>query len=348
MEKTEEEWEKVKNEFKEWYIDNSNVFKLAKDMYQSLITSLLFDRDEISNPTIESRIKDRSSCISKFERKYLNEYKSGISLTDVKDRLTDLIGIRIICSYEDEIEKVEKIITNNFLIIDKTDKSKNLRETNTFGYNGLHFDVKMSDTRKNLDEYKKIADFPIEIQIRTIIQHAWSSLDHKVIYKKATPIELTRAVDRLAALFEIADSEFIRLRDETKELEKKSEEKIKTSENLESEKKLENEADSKIDYITFNKFLNMKFNARFYFPTTSSLLDEIFRNKDDFNLFTLTQAYEEKNPLVENYKQENSKILSMNPLTQLRHILYGYDRDTYSRLLTDFQRTRFDEYLKNR
>lgn len=344
MEKTAEEWDKVKSEFKEWYIDNSRIFALTRDMYQSLITSLLFDRDVISNPTVESRIKDRSSCIEKFERKYLKEYESEISLENVKSSLTDLIGIRVICSYEDEISEIAKIIRSNFEIIGETDKSKQLKESNKFGYKGLHLDVKMSNDRKKFDEYGKIADFSVEIQIRTIIQHAWSSLDHKVIYKKEIPSELTRAVDRLAALFEIADSEFIRLRDETRRLEKETEQKIKTTEKLEKGNSLSAE-DVTIDYMTFNKFLNMKFKTMFYFSTTSSLLEEIFRCKESFNLMILAKAYDEKNLTIEKYKEDNSRILSMNPLTHLRHILYAYNKEDYKNLLTDFQRSRFEDYL---
>ena len=70
------------------------------------------------------------------------------------------------------------------------------------------------------------------------------------------------------------------------------------------------------------------------------------RCKEGFNLVTLTKAYDDKNVVVEKYKDANSRILSMNPLTQLRHILYAYDREIYKNLLTDFQRNRFEEYLE--
>ena len=78
----------------------------------------------------------------------------------------------------------------------------------------------LSDDRKKLDEYKKISSQSVEIQISSLIQHAWSSLDHKIIYKKEKSPEIQRAIERLAALFEIADSEVIRLRDETIKQEK--------------------------------------------------------------------------------------------------------------------------------
>lgn len=351
MEKTSEEWGKVKEEFKEWYFTNEKKFSLVKNMYQSLLSSLLFDGAEITNPTIEGRVKDRNGCISKFERKYLQNYNSeNISVQDVKKEITDLIGIRIICSYEDEIEKIDEIIQKNLEVLRRTDKTQELKETNEFGYKGLHLDVELKDDRKALDEYKQIAEYPVEIQIRTIIQHAWSSLEHKIIYKKNDATELTRAAKRLAALFEIADSEFIQLREKTRRIVEQSGKMIESTESsIQSSKEtgISDIATTTMDFVTFNKFLNMKFDTNFFFSVTNSFLEEILRIQNDFTLEILLTAYEKENKIVESYKEANDRILSMNPLTQLRHILYGYDKEAYSRLLTDFQRKRFDEYLQN-
>lgn len=341
MKKTSQEWEKAKTEFKEWYFDNSKVFNLTKDMYQSLITSLLFDGNDISNPQIEGRVKDRKSCIDKFERKYLDEFESNISIDDIKEKITDFVGIRIICYYEDEIEKIEKVIRANFDVIDKTDKTQKLKDSNTFGYKGIHLDVRLSKERLNLDEYKKVSKFSVEIQIRTIIQHAWSSLDHKIIYKNERSPEITRAAERLAALFEIADSEFLRLRNETQKQEKLSEEKIKASEDK-SEKSSEI-----ISLMTFKSFLNLKFQKyNFYEYRTNAILQEILRCNSTFSISQLTDSFESNIKDVEKYKHDNEKILSMNPYTILRHILYAHDNETFSALLTDIQKNNFDSFIK--
>ena len=113
----------------------------------------------------------------------MDGFESNVSIDNIKDKITDFVGIRIICYYEDEIEKIEKIIRENFEVLEKTDKTQELKNSNTFGYKGVHLDVKLSSERIKLDEYKTVSQFPVEIQIRTIIQHAWSSLDHKIIYK---------------------------------------------------------------------------------------------------------------------------------------------------------------------
>lgn len=342
MEKNSQEWEKVKKDFKDWYFDNNEIFELTKNMYQSLITSLLFDKEEFTNPQIEGRIKDRNECIFKFESKYLEKYTDEVSLENIKSEIKDLIGIRVICSYEDEISKISNIISENFTILKNENKSEERIRENTFGYKGLHLDIKLSKDRESLDEYTKIKDFQVELQIRTVIQHAWSSLDHKIIYKKEEHPELLRSVARLAALFEIADSEFIRLRKETENLELKSEEKInKLQENeLIEDKEI-------IDSITFNKFISMKFKYSFYENKAIFFLEEILKYNPNLTLEELSKAYDEQNSIVAQYKETNSRVLSMNPYTTLRHILYASDNEMYSRLLTDLQKDNFNEFLND-
>ena len=161
---TEEEWENIKSEFKDWYIDNNSNMDLTRRMYESLLTSLLMDNDNFSNPKIESRIKTRASCIGKFERRKINEQKSDeVTIDKLRLEITDLIGIRIICSYEDEIPHIRKIIENNFSVIKNENKSEALKRERKFGYKGVHLDVCLSKERQNLEEYKKVSVFPVPL-----------------------------------------------------------------------------------------------------------------------------------------------------------------------------------------
>lgn len=61
MEKTSKELEKLKEEFKEWYFDTNEILTVTKDVYQTLMSSLLFDRDNITNPQVEGCVKDRKN-----------------------------------------------------------------------------------------------------------------------------------------------------------------------------------------------------------------------------------------------------------------------------------------------
>ena len=99
-------------------------------------------------------------------------------------------------------------------MIEKTDKTREIEETESeFGYKGLHLDLKLDDERKILPEYVGFGDQQFEVQIRTIVQDAWSEVDHKLKYKKEIPSDIKRRIYRLAALFELADQEFESIKD---------------------------------------------------------------------------------------------------------------------------------------
>lgn len=162
-----------------------------------LIQSLLVASD-VKYQIVESRTKDIDSLNDKIDRKKIN---------DIND-VTDLSGIRIIVYYQDDIDKIEKIIDDNF-IIDKensVDKSK-LYKSNEFGYLSVHYIVQLNQDRENLTEWKHSKNLKAEIQVRTVLQHSWASISHELSYKKGyeIPKPLERKLYRLAGLFELAD-----------------------------------------------------------------------------------------------------------------------------------------------
>lgn len=338
------DWESTRIEFKEWYRENEKKLTLIKDMYTSLVTSILSDRDEFQNPHIESRVKELRSCCDKFEKKYLSKFTDSLTVKQVQEKLTDLIGIRIICSYEDEIEKIAGVIKNNFEDLGVTDKTAKLKD-NEFGYKGLHIDVALKDDRKKLPEYKNFADSRVEIQIRTQIQHSWSILDHKIKYKhdENMPYELKRSVNRLAAIFELADKEFIRIRDDIKNVAeqaiKEAQDSVSSGDNSMGE--------TPLSFGTFAEFIRQKNpNYKFYEERLNWMFNEIMHLNSKFSIEKLTVAYNEKFDFVERYKKENVWAKEMNPYTTLRHFLYIYDKENFHNLLMPNQRENFDKFIK--
>ena len=146
--------------------------------------------------SIEHRIKTEESLAGKLERK-------GEKYHQLSD-ITDLIGLRIVTFYTDDVDKVAAIISQLFDIdwSNSVDKRK-LHDLNSFGYNSLHYIC-------NLHE----GSFPFEIQIRTALQHTWSAIEHDIGYKGAVklPPQYRRQFSRLAGMLELADDEFSRLR----------------------------------------------------------------------------------------------------------------------------------------
>jgi hypothetical protein len=87
-------------------------------------------------------------------------------------------------------------------------------ESNKFGYLSYHLICKISPNRLLLPEYEKYKDIKFEIQIRSILQHAWAEIEHDIGYKSSLgiPKELKRKFSRIAGLLETADENFCEIK----------------------------------------------------------------------------------------------------------------------------------------
>ena len=154
---------------------------------------------------VEHRVKEEKSLAGKLERK-------GDGYNTLED-ITDILGCRVICFLSDEIDKIGKKVEETFVIDweNSSDKRTLLKE-NAFGYLSLHYICSLPYGDKWPDE---ICGKKFEIQIRTILQHAWSAIHHDIGYKSdfGVPREISRQFARLAGLLELADDEFVRARD---------------------------------------------------------------------------------------------------------------------------------------
>lgn len=179
------DFDQEKQEFRDFYSENLNLLEDAKLSFCALINALVSHGGNIAVSKIDGRVKDKEECIRKFNLKYRKSLETEGTPYSIKDHITDLIGIRIVCLYEDDIEKIQNVLSGHFDVIDVTDKISIIEKTeDSFGYKGLHLDLKLGPERKEMPEYKAYAEFDFEVQIRTIIQDSWSVLDHKIKYKK--------------------------------------------------------------------------------------------------------------------------------------------------------------------
>jgi len=172
-----------------------------------LLQELIKDK-KIDFHLIESRTKTIDSFQEKIHRKKGN-------YNDIND-ITDLSAIRIIVYYPTDISRIESIIKSEFEIDDKNSKSSGSElNVNEFGYLSSHLVFKLSKNRKDLPEWNYNKDFKCEVQIRTVLQHAWASISHTLQYKTKSdiPSSLQRKLFRLASLFELADEQFVSIKD---------------------------------------------------------------------------------------------------------------------------------------
>lgn len=147
---------------------------------------------------VTSRAKTVASVRQKIVRK---GYKS-------LRQMTDLCGIRVVCYYESEIEDIAQHIAREFAVIE--DSIHGGSQPDTFGYVSRHLLVRLSAGRLDLPEWARFETFTAEIQIRTVLQHAWAAISHSLAYKTADeiPDRTRRRLARVAALLETGDEVF--------------------------------------------------------------------------------------------------------------------------------------------
>lgn len=155
-------------------------------------------------------IEARTKSVSSFDEKISRSSKAYFDLSEV----SDICGLRIITYYQDHSDFISKLIQEEFCV----DEEKSLIHSSVgaeFGYRSSHFVVRLNILRTELPEWADQAKFCAEIQVRTVLQHAWAAISHKLQYKREedVPLALKRKLFRLSALFELADDEFVSLRD---------------------------------------------------------------------------------------------------------------------------------------
>jgi putative GTP pyrophosphokinase len=146
-----------------------------------------------------------------------------LNRTAVLSDITDLAGIRIITYYSDQVDNVAKIIEREFEVDkENTIDKRKIMDPDKFGYISLHYIIKLNDARKQLPEYERFKELKAEIQIRTILQHAWADIEHDLGYKSkdAIPRDIQRDFNRLSGLLELADKEFLGIRNSLSEYKK--------------------------------------------------------------------------------------------------------------------------------
>jgi len=180
-------------------------------------------KESVNSHQINFRIKDRNSLSNKLLKKN-NKY------TELSE-ITDLVGLRIITYFEDDIDRIAEIFNKEYEIDLPNSVDKRKIDSDKFGYRSLHYVASLSKERAKLTAYKKYKGLKFEVQIRSILQHSWAEIEHDLGYKGENEIPLTakRTFYRVAALLEQADIEFVKLKELIQEHELTIKKQILTS-----------------------------------------------------------------------------------------------------------------------
>ena len=340
------DFELERRNFLLYYDSNRQLFEKAKNACISIIASLLRQSNIGEVTKIEGRIKDKNECIKKFHRKYQSKLEAEEHPYRIQDYITDLIGIRIICLYEDQIAKTSEVLQQHFRIIDVTDKISALEGTDdSFGYKGLHMDLVLSDDLVAQEKYQEFSELPYEVQIRSLIQDAWSVLDHKIKYKKSIPNDLRRRINVLSALFELADREFKEIRNATEELlERETVEPIgdETVGAISSSGKVINA----FNFLRVTGHFFRDFEFQDY--KVDGFVQDILKLNNRFEKGDLHQSLVENLKTVREYRSEfiaADPEHNFSPYTAIRHCLYLHDAISFQRIISRSARQRFELWL---
>lgn len=195
-----------------------------------LLLSRIIQEEGIICNAITSRLKERDSLTQKID---IKNGKYG-SLSDI----TDIAGVRIITYYADDVDRIVDLVEREFLVDkDNTIDKRKALEPDRFGYCSVHYVVGLNKDRLRLKEYRAYEGMKCEIQIRTILQHAWAEIEHDLGYKSeiAVPQDVRRNFSRLAGLLEIADKEFLEIREKLTAYKEEVKEKIKDTDFIDTD-----------------------------------------------------------------------------------------------------------------
>lgn len=166
--------------------------------------SLQHDRNPID--TIQHRLKSPESIRGKLLRKNL-----PFSLEAIEGNIFDIAGVRVICSFVDDIYMLADCLLqqDDITLIARKDYIRNPKPN---GYRSLHLIVEVPIFLQNEKKFMKV-----EVQLRTIAMEFWANLEHQLRYKKDLPPELlikTEAqLSECAQLSSVLDSKMQEVKD---------------------------------------------------------------------------------------------------------------------------------------
>ncbi|MBC7975572.1 MAG: GTP pyrophosphokinase family protein [Myxococcales bacterium] len=185
----------------ELYDQMTPTLRARGEAIRALLAQRLAEDAGLKLHSITLRVKTRDSVAAKLAR----PDRTYGALWE----LTDLVGLRVITYFEDGVDRVGRVLEAH-LPIDfrhSVDKRKPAAE-DRFGYRSLHYVCRMSP------EDRVHGEIRYEIQIRTLLEHAWAEIEHDLGYKSrdSVPAVARRRLNRLAGLLELADQEFAAIR----------------------------------------------------------------------------------------------------------------------------------------
>jgi hypothetical protein len=199
----------TKLELSQSYSDYKPHFDLLLTRLLDYLQSILSLENSL---TYKARVKSFESYYKKIQKFKIKSVGKEMPL------LTDILGIRIMCTFISNLEEVKNILSKNFELYDVENKGDH-SNYKSFGYESIHFVVNVPDSFKvGLSIPEGIV---FEIQLRTVLQDAWAEIEHDLVYKSETTaldVPMKRKLAAINASLTLADIVFQEINDYQKNL----------------------------------------------------------------------------------------------------------------------------------
>ena len=276
----------------------ANYERLGINVVASL--NQFFVDEDINALEVKYRTKAFDAACEKYDRKHY----------DNTEEIEDLCGVRVICYYPSDVGRIAAVLKREFDVQGEEDTAQRLAP-HEFGYRSTHFILKIKESWLGAPNYRALGTIRFEVQVRTVLMHAWAEIQHKLAYKNSAqvPDQFHRKLYRLSAKFEEADEQFEEIREGLK--------------NYREEVRKEASTDSQtlighgLNLDTLQAFLDATFPRRLRsLKQTAQLLSDLNANKlnmshvvESANACISFLTIVEKISIAENLRQNHSSVI---------------------------------------
>ncbi|QGU04972.1 GTP pyrophosphokinase [Corynebacterium comes] len=179
----------------------------AEKDFGAAVEDLLADAG-VTYDRVVARVKDWSSMKTKAYKKRAN---GDWMYPDPWEDIHDLIGVRVTVFHSTEIPVAIGALQQSFRVERSVDKTAETRISGGFGYGSHHLVLTVDENSSDIEELSGHQGVNFEVQVRTVLQHAWAEFEHDIRYKRGLDTvdpRVDRAFTLAAGLIELADQQF--------------------------------------------------------------------------------------------------------------------------------------------
>lgn len=196
-------------ELGDWYDEQVGGFRAVEAAVRAHLGGALVAA-RLDDARLETRTKGRNSFLTKATK---SDGRGGFKYEDPAVDLTDFVGARVLVPLSADVAPVARLVQRLFAVEEMSDQRAD-QLLDVPGYQSLHFLLRFRPEDKEALDIADAPDLLVEVQVRSILQHAWASLQHDLMYKgeRAPTDNVRRRLIALAGLLELADQEFMSVR----------------------------------------------------------------------------------------------------------------------------------------